>query len=483
MAGLITRIGAAWHALSGVEVKSTVGGPFEQILALLSQSRMTKSGTVVNVDRALEVATVLACTRVIAEGVAVMPWKLQRRFDDGRREFARDMPLYKILYRRPNDWQTAFEYREQLMYHSALTGNAYSFITRDGMKRITELIPITPTRVKVVQDADLNIEYHVRDAGGQILRVPREDILHIRGPSWDSVRGLDIVHMAREAIGLAIATEESHAHLHKHGLQTSGIISFDEALSQDARERLKARIKEMKAEDDHGILILDRAAKFTSMVMSGVDAQHLESRRVQMEEICRILRVFPQMIGLSGGTSHGSVEQFFMAHLVHTLSPWVERLEQAVDRDCISEEDEQGDFELVAKMSIQGMLRGDAAARAAFYASGIVNGWMTRADAREFEDMPALVGQGLEKILTPLNMISGGPGGTDGQAPVQRRNPLGNEAAQAKMLARMVAEEMVTEAGHGEVAAIEAKVAAALSAISEDHARRHLADAFETLER
>src|SRR4051812_45367484 len=120
MAGAIARIGAAWHALTGIETKTSVGGPFEQLLALLSQHRVTKSGTVVNVERALEVATVLACTRVIAEGVAVMPWKLQRRFDDGRREFARDMPLYKILYRRPNDWQTAFEFREQLLYHAVL---------------------------------------------------------------------------------------------------------------------------------------------------------------------------------------------------------------------------------------------------------------------------------------------------------------------------------------------------------------------------
>lgn len=470
--------------LTGVETKSA-SSPFEQLLAIFSQYRTTKSGTVVNVERALEVATVFACTRVIAEGVAVMPWKLQRRFDDGRREFARDLPLYKILYRRPNDWQTAFEFREQLLYHAILTGNAYAFITRDGMNRVTELVPIKPNRVRTIQDADLNVYYEVRDAGGTIMKVAREDIMHLRGPSWDGIHGLEAVHLAREAIGLAIATEESHAQLHRNGLQSSGIISVDGTLGKDARERLNAKIKEMKSTDDHGVLILDQAAKFQSMVMNGVDAQHLESRRMQSDEICRVMRVFPQMIGAPGGTSHGSVEQFFMAHLVHTLAPWVERFEQAVDRDLVSSEDEQGDFELVAKMSIQGMMRGDAAARAAFYASGIVNGWMTRADARDFEDMPALIGQGLDKILTPLNMISGGAGGKDGQAPVQQRNPLGagSGSAQAKMLAGMVAREMTLEAGHGDTAEIEAKVLDAITAISAEHSRRHLADAFEALDR
>jgi HK97 family phage portal protein len=162
----------------------------------------------------------------------------------------------------------------------------------------------------------------------------------------------------------------------------------------------------MQSDDSMGVLLLDQAAKFSKMTLSGVDAQHLETRRLQTEEVCRAFRVFPQMIGhAERSATYASAEQFFMAHVVHSLAPWVERFEQAAERDLIGDEADQGDFEVVAKMSLQSMMRGDAKARADFYASAIVNGWMTRAEARDLEDLPML--PGLDVPLQPLNMGQG----------------------------------------------------------------------------
>jgi len=446
------RLGIAFQALRGVQFKST-GGYFEEIMELLTLHRRSKAGVSVNLDTALHVATVRACTRVIAEGLAQIPCRLTRRFDDGRREVARDLPLYRLLYRQPNDWQTAFEFREMLLYHAVLAGNGYAFINRDGANEITELIPLTPNRCTAKQDPDTTVWYQLRSATGQTIRLERDQVFHIRGASWDGVIGMEPVQLAREAIGLAIAAEESQADLHRNGLQTSGILSFEVALGDKARERLKERIKEFKADADDSVLILDQAAKFEKTAMSGVDSQHLETRKHQIEEICRAMRVFPQMVGYSANTTtYASAEQFFMAHVVHTLAPWAERWDQAVARDLIGLAADGPDYELVCKLSMQGLMRGDNASRSAFYASGILNGWMTRNEARDLEDMPLL--PGLDAPLQPLNMA-----------------PAGQTSADPAM-AKAIAQLLIVEFGSfTDLANLEAKVGRVLSAANEHRLR------------
>jgi hypothetical protein len=300
--------------------------------------------------------------------------------------------------------------------------------------------------------------------------------------SWDGR-----VKLAREAIGLTIAAEESQADLHRNGLQTSGIISFDGQLGDPARKRIADRIKEMQSDNSMGVLLLDQAAKFIPMALSGVDSQHLETRRLQIEEICRAMRVFPQIIGhAERSATYASAEQFFMAHVVHSIAPWVERFEQAADRDLIGDEGQQGDFEIVAKMAIQSMMRGDAKARANFYASVIVNGWMTRAEARELEDLPMI--PGLDKPLQPLNM---GAGGKDGQQPMQQ-GPKTKEARDGNTpppeggLAGLIAQALIEEfAANVDIKLIEARIGRVLSAANENRigqARDLLNEVLATLE-
>lgn len=359
-----------------------------------------KSGVAVNIDSALKVTTVLACCRVLAEGIAQIPLKVGRESAGGSFKPAVDHPAYRVLYRRPNDWMTSFELRETMMFHACLAGNAYAF--KNKLRgQLRELIPLVPGSVCVIKQPDWSLLYQVSDPDGRVVGLfDRSQIFHLRGPSWDSQIGLDAMRLAREAIGLSIATEETHAKLHANGAQPGGILGFDKMLSPEATAKLKANF----AAHHEGVrnafqtLVLDNGAKWTPMAMTGVDAQHLETRRFQIEEICRALRVLPIMIGYyDKAATYASSEQMFIAHLVHHVMPWVERWQQAIDVQLLDD-----DEALTARFNVRGLLRGDAASMAAYYASGIANGWLARNEARVEEGLDPL--PGLDEPLVPLNM-------------------------------------------------------------------------------
>lgn len=360
-----------------------------------------RSGVSVNVDSALKVSTVFACLRVLADGIAQVPLKLYREKGDGSKELAKDHPAYRLLSRRPNEWMTSFEFRQVMMFHAVLLGNGCAYIGRiRGAPR--ELIPLVPGSFTIDQAADYTLTYRVTDLAGRATVLPREDVFHLRGPSWTGTAGLDALQVAREAVGLAIATEQTHAALHANGTQPGGVLSVKGSLDDAAR----ARLKEAWAQYQGGLqnrfktAVLDMDSTWTPLAMKGVDSEHLDTRRFQIEEICRDLKVFPQMVGYADKTAtFASAEAFFLAHVIHTLAPWIENWEQSLARDLFPDEDD-----IVAKFSLQGLLRGDNTARANFYASGITNGWLTRNEARRFEDLNPI--DGLEEPLLPLNMAT-----------------------------------------------------------------------------
>lgn len=394
MAGLF---GSLASGLRRRELKTTDAGNLSWA-ALLGQQN-SRAGVSVNVDSALKVSTVFACLRVLADGIAQVPLKVYREKADGSKELAKDHPAYRLLSRRPNEWMTSFEFRQVMMFHAALLGNGCAYIGRvRGVPR--ELIPLVPGSFTIEQARDYTLTYRLTGPNGETSVLPREDVFHLRGPSWTGAAGLDALQVAREAVGLAIATEETHAALHANGTQPGGVLSVKGSLDDAAR----ARLKESWAQYQGGLAnrfktaVLDMDSTWTPLGMKGVDAEHLDTRRFQIEEICRDLKVFPQMVGYADKTAtFASAEAFFLAHVIHTLNPWIENWEQSLARDLFPEEDE-----ILAKFSMQGLLRGDNAARAIFYASGITNGWLTRNEARRLEDLNPI--EGLGEPLLPLNM-------------------------------------------------------------------------------
>lgn len=358
-------------------------------LPLFASWPEAKSGVTINTTTALQVATVMACARAIAEGVAQVPIKL---YDRGERPTRiRTHPVLDLLARRPNPWQTSFEFRETLMFHQVLTGNAFVWLNRVG-GRVVEAIPIEPGRVLVDRKPDMSITYQVTFPDGRSSMVPSADIWHLRGPSWNSWMGLEAVKYARDAIGLSIALETSHSRLHKNGVQSSGTYAVEGTLGAAEHQKLRAWITQHLAGPDNAgkPLILDRAAKYIQTAMSGVDAQHIETRKHQIEEVCRHFRVIPMMVGYSDKAStYASAEQMFIAHVVHTITPWATRFEQSAEAALL-----QGEFDI--RLDLKGLMRGAAKDRAEYYAkalgSGGVRGWMTQNEVREDDGLDAIEG-------------------------------------------------------------------------------------------
>jgi len=382
-------------------------------------TRTSASGKNVTVQSAIEVATVLACVRVIGEGLSQVPLKIMQESQDGRtRKPGKDHPLYKLLGSRPNEWQTSFEYREMLAMHVVLCGNSYSFINRSNRAGIMELIPFLPGSVIVKRADDMTLTYEVRAENGEKKTFPAAAIWHVRGPSWNSWMGLDAVQVARETIGLAMSIEEQQARMQKNGARASGVYSVEGTLKDDQYKALKAWIEEniSGTENAGKVMVLDRAAKFLNTGMTGVDAQTLETRRFQVEEICRAFRVNPIMVGAeSKNTTYASAEQMFLAHVVHTLSPWFARIEQSIDANLLTEKDrEQGYY---SNFVDEGLLRGSMVQKKDTLLGYVNGGLMTANEARAKLDMNPDSDPDSDKLRVPANIAGATP------APVE--NPKG----------------------------------------------------------
>ncbi|WP_157266594.1 phage portal protein [Azohydromonas aeria] len=347
-----------------------------------------KSGMAVTVDRALQVTVVLACLRVIAEGVAQVPFAIhrKRKGEAGGSDVADDHPLHWLLSRRPNPWQTSFEFFEQVVFHTALCGRFIAFknVVRG---QVRELIPFLPNEVQVEQDEFRRLTYRVTSRNGEYAVLSADQVWHVKGPAWDLKDGLQILNLAREAIGLSIAAEESHAVMHANGGQTSGVYSIEGTLNKDQYKTLRDWIATQVTGDNRfRPFVLDRGAKYTPTTMTGVDQQHLEVRRHQVEEICRAFRCAPLMVGYSDKTAtYASAEQMFLAHVVHCLAPWYRRLEMSIDVNLLTDAEMRSG--LYAKFNPNGLMRGAHKDRADFYRSLFDMGAINPNEIRALEEM------------------------------------------------------------------------------------------------
>lgn len=396
-----------WKRIFGLEAKSDVTSSLDLFRELYG-GRESRAGVPVTWSRSLEVSTVLACCRVNANGVAQVPWRPYR--DDGSsRSPARGHPLYPLISLRPNPWQTSYEFRETIMFHVLLTGNAFIFVNRVGIDRkVKELIPIDPARVSVKQRPDQTLVYVVRGDNGEVREFGQDAIWHLRGPSWNSWMGMEAVKLARDAIGLTISLEQGQAEFQKNGAQTSGVLSPKSKLSPDRYEFLSAWLdRHLPGGDRFGKpLIVDDDANYIAMSMTAIDQQLVESRKHQIEEICRAFGVMPIMVGHADKTAtYASAEQMFLAHVVHTLAPWYQRIEQSADVNLLSEEDRLAGY--YTKFTPNALMRGAAKDRGEFYAkalgSGGTKGWMTQNEVRAFEEMDRSDDPEADKLPQPTN--------------------------------------------------------------------------------
>lgn len=370
------------------------------------------AGVVVTDKTALQVSTVLACVKVIADGCATPALRVFRENNDGTRQRATNIPEFRLLERRPNEWQTSFEWRRMMTMHAALTGTGLSLKVRGENRRVRELIPIMPGRWDVRKISRYEVRYRCWDDYGLIGEFTPDDVFIINGVQWDWLSSMNAVSLARTAIGLSIATEKSQASMHANGLKPSGLYSVEGTLNQEQHERISAWLK-AKAGPDRANepMVLDRNAKWQNLSVSGVDAQHLETRRFQVEEICRAYSVFPIMVGHNDkSATFASSEAFFAAHVRHTLAPWHRAWTQRIDEMLLD-----GAGPLFAEFDVRYLLAGSMRDRAQWARTMTEMGIYTRNEIRDEEGKDPL--PGLDEPLTPLNMSQSAQGtapNTDG---------------------------------------------------------------------
>nr|WP_046497830.1 phage portal protein [Syntrophomonas zehnderi] len=342
----------------------------------------TASGKTVNERTAMQTTAVYACVRILAETIASLPLNVYRSTDNGK-EKATDHQLYYLLHDEPNPEMTSFVFRETLMSHLLLWGNAYAQIIRDGRGKVLALYPLLPDRMMVDRTTEGQLYYEYRKDTGYVILRP-EDILHIPGLGFDGLVGYSPIAMAKDAIGMAIATEEYGGKFFANGASPGGVLEHPGVVKDPARIRESWNAVYQGSGNAHRIAVLEEGMKFQSIGIPPEQAQFLETRKFQTEEICRIFRVPPHLVANLDKATFSNIEHQSISFVVHTIRPWLVRLEQGMNKALLSPSEKGRYF---VGFVVDGLLRGDYASRMQGYAIGIQNGFLSPNDVRTLENM------------------------------------------------------------------------------------------------
>lgn len=373
---------------------STLRSPAAWLIDALG-GQPTAAGTRVNETTALGLPAVYACVRVLAEAVAQLPLVLYRQADRQRLP-ATEHPLYRLVSAKPNPEHTSFIWRELTMAHLAAWGNSYHLLVRRRGGKVAEIWPLRPDAVRVERDGRRKVFRVSEGKGGEAVLGP-DEVLHIPGIGFDGMTGWSPIRTHREAIGWGLATQEFSAQFFGNGAQPQGVLTHPGRV--DKPEELKKEWQDRNSGANRlGIAVLQQGMKYEQMSISPDDAQFVQTRALQIADICRIFKVPPTMIQDYGRATWSNAEQADLAFVKHTVVPWLTRIEAALNTTLLSEDEQQT---LFFKFKVQGLLRGDNAGRAQFYNQGVTGGWMTRNEVRELEDLDPL--DGLDEPLTPVS--------------------------------------------------------------------------------
>ena len=370
----------------------------------------TTSGKHVSERSAMQMTAVYSCVRVLSEAIAGLPLHLYKYTDSGGKEKAIDHPLYHILHDEPNPEMSSFVFRETLMTHLLLWGNAYAQIIRNGRGEVIALYPLMPNKMTVDRDEQGRLYYtyqrssveakEIKQSG---VRLSPYEVLHIPGLGFDGLVGYSPIAMAKNAIGMAIACEEYGARFFANGAAPGGVLEHPGVLKNPEKIRESWQNAYGGSTNSHKIAVLEEGMKYTPIGISPEQAQFLETRKFQVNEICRIFRVPPHMLADLEKSSFSNIEQQSLEFVKYTLDPWVIRWEQSIYRSLFSESEKRMYF---VKFNLEGLLRGDYASRMSGYATARQNGWMSANDIRELENMDLIPAEdGGDLYLINGNMI------------------------------------------------------------------------------
>ena len=352
----------------------------------------TTSGKPVNERTAMQTTAVYACVRILEEAVASLPLHVYEYQDDGGKKLVHDHPLYYLLHDEPNPEMTSFVFRETLMSHLLIWGNAYAQIIRDGAGRVLGLYPLLPDKMEVQRDDKGNIYYvysrnsdenpTFKEYGN--IKLKAEDVLHIPGLGFDGLIGYSPIAMAKNAVGMTLACEEYGASFFANGANPGGVLEHPGVLKDPSKVRESWNSVYRGVNNAHKIAVLEEGMKYQQIGIPPEEAQFLETRKFQINEIARLYRIPPHMVGDLDKSSFSNIEQQSLEFVKYTLDPWVIRWEQSLQRSLLLP-GEKGKYFI--KLNVDGLLRGDYQSRMNGYAVGRQNGWFSANDIREMENM------------------------------------------------------------------------------------------------
>ena len=351
----------------------------------------TTSGKPVNEHTAMQMTAVYSCVRILAEAVAGLPLHLYKYTDSGGKEKALSHPLYFLLHDEPNPEMSSFVFRETLMTHLLLWGNAYAQIIRNGKGEVIALYPLMPNRMSVDRDSSGSLYYtytrysdEAPTMKGMTVTLRPSDVFHIPGLGFDGLVGYSPIAMAKNAIGMAIACEEYGAKFFANGAAPGGVLEHPGTIKDPQKVRDSWNAAYQGSSNSHRVAVLEEGMKYQPIGISPEQAQFLETRKFQINEIARIFRVPPHMVGDLEKSSFSNIEQQSLEFVKYTLDPWVIRWEQTISRALLRPDEKKLYF---AKFNVDGLLRGDYVSRMNGYATARQNGWMSANDIRELENL------------------------------------------------------------------------------------------------
>lgn len=364
-----------------------------------------RAGVRVSQATAMTYSAVHNAVTIYAQTIASLPLQLYRSRRDGGKERATDYPLYRVLHDRPNPLLDSYRFRELMMVYLLLWGNSYSeIVERNGFEE--ELWPIPPWRVTPKLTASgRNIEYHVTRPDGQAVILPRSRVFHVAGMGFDGLKGRSVISLARESLGLGMAAEAFGAQFFGSGANMAGVLEHPNTLSDQAHERLRTHWRDLYSglDNAHRVAILEEGMKFNRIGIPPEDAQFLQTREFQVEEVARWFNLPPHMLKDLRRSTFSNIEHQALEFVKYSLLPWLRRIESAIKHQLLSGRDEQV---LFAEFVVEGLLRGDTESRYRAYATARQWGWMSANDIRRLENMDPI--DGGDVYLQPLNMVPAG---------------------------------------------------------------------------
>lgn len=377
----------------------------------------TWSGNKVDENSSLTNPTVWTCVRVISEAYASMPQHVYRRTAGGGKEIARNHYLYPVLHDQANPELTAFNYRELAQAHLCTWGNHYSLIEWDQAQRVKALYPLPPDRIKVKREnATSRRTYAYRQNNGTWAPVAEEFVFHVPGLGYDGIQGYSPIAMQRQTIGAANAVAEFGARFFGNGVRSSGFLKLPTTLTKEAGERLIASFSEKYSglTNAHRTILLEGGLDFVPNSVPPEDAQFLETKKHSRSEIAGMFRVPPHMVGDLDKATFSNIEQQALEFVTFTMVPWLARWEAAIESALLTA---QGRAAYFVESDANGLMRGDAASRAAFYGLGINAGWLKPNEARMKENLNTEAAG--DVYFRPLNTSFVGPDGKPTQKVIE----------------------------------------------------------------